>query len=74
MCMQETAIQVAPIVDGRGGGKPDMAMAGRSNQRKPELLEVAGKCNQLIHSGRSFCAYKKPNPVGLSMEVYFAEH
>nr|MBR8666244.1 hypothetical protein [Streptococcus oralis] len=33
------------MVDGRGGGKPDMAMAGGSNQAKiQELLEaVAGK-------------------------------
>ena len=30
---------LAPIVDGRGGGKPDMAMAGGSNQAKiPDLL------------------------------------
>ena len=36
---------IAPIVDGRGGGKPDMAMAGGSNQAKiQELLDaVAGK-------------------------------
>ena len=35
----------APIVNGRGGGKPDMAMAGGSNQAKiQELLDaVAGK-------------------------------
>jgi len=37
--------ELAPIVDGRGGGKPDMAMAGGSNQAKiQELLDaVAGK-------------------------------
>ena len=37
--------ELAPIVDGRGGGKPDMAMAGGSNQSKiQELLDtVAGK-------------------------------
>ena len=37
--------ELAPIVDGRGGGKPDMAMAGGSNQVKiQELLDaVAGK-------------------------------
>ena len=37
--------ELAPIVDGRGGGKPDMAMAGGSNQAKiQELLEaVEGK-------------------------------
>ena len=36
---------LAPIVSGRGGGKPDMAMAGGSNQAKiQELLDaVAGK-------------------------------
>ena len=37
--------ELAPIVDGRGGGKPDMAMAGGSHQAKiQELLDaVAGK-------------------------------
>ena len=37
--------ELAPIVDGRGGGKPDMAMAGGSNQAKiQELLDaVAAK-------------------------------
>ena len=37
--------RISSIVDGRGGGKPDMAMAGGSNQAKiQELLdEVAGK-------------------------------
>ena len=31
--MQVTLVkELAPIVDGRGGGKPDMAMAGGSNQ------------------------------------------
>ena len=37
--------ELAPIVDGRGGGKPDMAMAGGSNQAKiQELLDaVSGK-------------------------------
>ena len=37
--------ELVPIVDGRGGGKPDMAMAGGSNQSKiQELLDaVAGK-------------------------------
>ncbi|CIV27263.1 alanyl-tRNA synthetase [Streptococcus pneumoniae] len=37
--------ELAPIIDGRGGGKPDMAMAGGSNQPKiQELLDaVAGK-------------------------------
>ena len=37
--------ELASIVDGRGGGKPDMAMAGGSNQAKiQELLDVvAGK-------------------------------
>ena len=37
--------ELAPIVDGRGGGKPDMAMAGGSNQAKiQDLLDaVAGK-------------------------------
>ena len=33
--------ELAPIVDGRGGGKPDMAMAGGSNQTKiQELLDA----------------------------------
>lgn len=30
--------ELAPIVDGRGGGKPDMAMAGGSNQAKIQDL------------------------------------
>ncbi len=36
--------ELAPIVDGRGGGKPDMAMAGGSNQAKiQELLDASSK-------------------------------
>ena len=44
--------ELAPIVDGRGGGKPDMAMAGGSNQAKiQELLdEVAGKLESMKRS------------------------
>ena len=35
---------LAPIVDGRGGGKPDMAMAGGSNQAKiQELLNAVAE-------------------------------
>ncbi len=33
--------KLAPIVDGRGGGKPDMAMAGGNNKPKnQELLDA----------------------------------
>ena len=44
-CRKPVIKELAPIVDGRGGGKPDMAMAGGSNQAKiQELLDdVAGK-------------------------------
>ncbi|MBZ4248888.1 alanine--tRNA ligase, partial [Streptococcus pneumoniae] len=30
--------ELAPIIDGRGGGKPDMAMAGGRNQAKIQEL------------------------------------
>ena len=44
--MQETFVkELAPIVDGRGGGKPDMAMAGGSNQAKIQELLDAAKVN-----------------------------
>ena len=36
--------ELAPIVDGRGGGKPDMAMAGGSNQAK--IQELLGCCSR----------------------------
>ena len=36
--------ELAPIVDGRGGGKPDMAMAGGSNQAKiQDLLDTVAE-------------------------------
>ena len=33
--------ELAPIVNGRGGGKPDMAMAGGSNQAAIQELLTA---------------------------------
>ena len=36
--------ELAPIVDGRGGGKPDMAMAGGSKQSAiPDLLAAVAE-------------------------------
>ncbi len=41
MCMVCNVTVNSPIVDGRGGSKPDMAMAGGSNQAKiQELLDA----------------------------------
>ena len=42
--------ELAPIVDGRGGGKPDMAMAGGSNQAKSKnsWMQLQINCSMLF--------------------------